>query len=304
MSEEERVEKLSSTPFESDVEEEQLELIEGDDSNQLAVVSNEEVKTDEIDETISDSELEDDDEENKMHFVKISLDEIDRETVWEDVEIWGKKCQVIKSRGTLPMISPKQSQEFNDDKSSRIFNTSALPVYSEDFVKLIKLKMHYDKLEQKEYEDRISAYDEELPEPNEKVARIVLGLQDAVHRFRENLYLMIDPPTPSTRKEGRQMRRRVTLFQHHGYRQLVIVIQKHLQGLITYGHYPDTMFSEFIKVKDKAIKANTSDLAIEYGMELLVIAEHMLPLDETVEPVRRIMEGIASPASEQYSGNN
>ncbi len=246
-------------------------------------------------------EIDDDDEEevddsDKLNIVSITLDEIDRKTTWKLVEFFGRMLPVIVSRGSLPMISINQADGFYEN-GGYIYNTSALPAYDKNFIKLLELKIYYEKLDQQKYETEIEDLDREEPQPNEQVTRLVYGLQDQVGRFRDNINGMIDPEHESTRKGRRLQRKKVLAFQQSGYKQQITVISKYIQGLVKFGNYPETMFTEFEEIKKKALQATTEDEAIDFGSELLVCAEFMLPMDEEIVPVKRVIEGIGSPSS-------
>lgn len=235
-------------------------------------------------------------DDRNLHFVNISPDMITRETKWTWVEVYkGHPCPKIFAQ-MLPMIHPEQRED-NDPLFTPIYNMSCLPAYDENFVKLYHYIANWAKRKTQRHHDEVKELTKTLKEPDERISRIILGLQEITQRFRDNIYDMIDPPLLKSRRERRLQIKKMIKFKQSGYKELIKLMNKHVDALIHYGHFPESLFKNYRKISDIAIKSTTQEEAMDNGMELLLIAESILPIEEQIQPVKRVVEGIASPSS-------
>jgi len=198
----------------------------------------------------------------------------------------------------LPSVSPYQRQDFYE-KGGSIFNIASMGAYTKDFVKLYEVIGYYSRLEEEQDKQELEKLEFEQAEPNDKVTRILYGLQQITEKYRQNIMEIIDPPILNSRKERRLQKKKEFRFINGGYREMITMMEKHMTALVEFGKYPQVIFKNFKECAEKAMTAIEDKEAMRFGMDVLLCAEAVLPLEETIIPEKRISEGIASPSQQQ-----
>jgi len=191
----------------------------------------------------------------------------------------------------IPAISPYQNEDV------QIFNISALGAFDQNFIRLHEYAILMNEQEEREVKEELQSMDFSEVEPSDKVSRILFGLQEITEKFRDNLYNIIDPEVLSSRKERRLLKKKSFMFQRNGFKDMVKLMEKHMTVLHMYGKYPEETFKNFKECAKKALESDNESDALSFGMDVLLCAEAVMPMEETVVPRKRISEGIATPSS-------
>jgi len=198
---------------------------------------------------------------------------------------------------SIPALSPYQKEDFFEN-GGRLFNTSSLGTSDSVLIKLHEWLIEQNDKEEKERREELTKLDSTQVEPTDKVSRILFGLQELTKKFRENLYNIVDPPILDSRKERRLNKKKIFQFQQKGFKDMISLMEKHMGVLINYGHYDKNVFENFKECAKKALNAENQKDALGFGMDVLLCAEAVMPLEEMIIPQKRISEGIATPSAQ------
>ncbi len=246
-----------------------------------------------VDEMYSDLEEVDEEKEfikkiePKWELRAIPLDEIDRKTIWGETMIYeGHPCPVLLSAGSLPMISLRDA-DFNPQKD--IVMTSCMEYYDETLQKIYQWLADYGKSVQPQV--RVEAEEEEQQEY--EVPRAVQGLAKLVDDARENLNEIWSPTMFTKKKKMRLLRDKKNQFLRRGADQFAVAMVQHINSLVKLGHYPQSMFGEYLK-HSAQVKKDMGEEKIVPLLDLILCAEVVMPSAEELIPKKRIDTALPS----------
>lgn len=241
------------------------------------------------------------DEEERIEDDTITFDDKEIKQKEEPIQIFTTPLFSPESycvqHESIPALSPYQREDFFE-KGGRLFNTSSLGSSSEELIKIHEWLIKQNEKEESDRQEELTEIDSAKLEPSDKVSRILYGLQELTKKFRENMYNIVDPPILDSRKERRLNKKKMFQFQQKGFKDMISLMEKHMQVLITYGHYEKQVFKNFQDCAKKALDAQNQEEALGFGMDVLLCAEAVMPMEEMIMPQRRISEGIATPSAQ------
>lgn len=225
--------------------------------------------------------------EPKWELTKIPLDQIDRKTIWGEVMVYeGHPCPVLLSAGSLPMISLRDA-DFNPQKN--IVNTSCMEYYDETLQRIFEwLADNRNKVQPK-----IKVEKEEEEQQEYEVPRAVQGLAKLVDDARENLNEIWSPTMFTKKKKMRLLRDKKNQFLKRGADQFAVAMVQHINSLVKLGHYPQTMFGDYLK-HSAQVKKDLGEEKIVPLLDLILCAEVVMPSAEELIPKKRIDTALPS----------
>ncbi len=225
--------------------------------------------------------------EPKWELTEIPLDQIDRKYIWGEREVYaGHPMPVLLAAGTLPMISLRD-ENFNPQVN--IENTSCQEFYSESFQKIYKWLADYGDTVQPQYEEKV----EEDESEEYEIPRAVQGLAKLVEDARENLNEIWSPTMFTKKKKMRLLRDKKNQFLRSGSDQIAVAIVQHINSLVNLGHFPKTMFGDYLKHLG-SVKEALGEAKITPLLDLVLCAEVVMPSQEELIPKKRIDTALPS----------
>jgi len=225
--------------------------------------------------------------EPKWELREIPLDEIDRTTIWGETMIYeGHPCPVLLSAGSLPMISLRDA-DFNPQKD--IVMTSCMEYYDETLQKIYQWLADYGS----KVQPQIKIEKEEEEQQEYEVPRAVQGLAKLVDDARENLNEIWSPTMFTKKKKMRLLRDKKNQFLRRGADQFAVAMVQHINSLVKLGHYPQTMFGEYLK-HSAQVKKDMGEEKIVPLLDLILCAEVVMPSAEELIPKKRIDTALPS----------
>lgn len=225
--------------------------------------------------------------EPKWELRAIPLDEIDRKTIWGETMIYeGHPCPVLLSAGSLPMISLRDA-DFNPQKD--IVNTSCMEYYDDTLQKIYQWLADYGN----KVQPQIKIEKEEEEQQEYEVPRAVQGLAKLVDDARENLNEIWSPTMFTKKKKMRLLRDKKNQFLRRGADQFAVAMVQHINSLVKLGHYPQTMFGEYLK-HSAQVKKDMGEEKIVPLLDLILCAEVVMPSAEELIPKKRIDTALPS----------
>jgi len=225
--------------------------------------------------------------EPKWELREIPLDEIDRKTIWGETMIYeGHPCPVLLSAGSLPMISLRDA-DFNPQKD--IVMTSCMEYYDDTLQKIYQWLADYGN----KIQPQIKIEKEEEEQQEYEVPRAVQGLAKLVDDARENLNEIWSPTMFTKKKKMRLLRDKKNQFLKRGADQFAVAMVQHINSLVKLGHYPQTMFGEYLK-HSAQVKKDMGEEKIVPLLDLILCAEVVMPSAEELIPKKRIDTALPS----------